>query len=209
MVYFYFPKRHDDILLFLSHKRLKPIFRSKSLCASAATLPHLAVEVSRLTEEAVLFVRPVGAAVLVVAAVRSRVAGSVSGTGELVLLTGRTVQLVPTVRTVPVAIAPLLLRVTPPVSSAGNLPGQTEPVHLKSINTKPGQTKYTNVDVLEHESNSPDRWRWILWQRWSCQHRSELWADQMKKPQRPELWSQKQSAPWGGAEGSPQDHRKL
>lgn len=47
---------------------------------------YLAVEVPWLAEEAVLLIRTIGAAVLVVAAVRSRVTGSVSGTGELVLL---------------------------------------------------------------------------------------------------------------------------
>lgn len=92
---------------------------------------YLAVEVSRLAEEAVLLIRTIGAAILVVAAVRSRVTGSVSGTGELILLTRRTVLLVPTVGTVPVPITALLLGVTAPVPPTGNLPGQAEPVHLK------------------------------------------------------------------------------
>lgn len=88
------------------------------------------MEVSGLTEEAVLLVRTVGAVVLVVAAVRSGIAGSVSGAGELVLLAGRAVQLVPAVGAVPVAVAALLLHVAAPVAPAGNLPGQTEPLHL-------------------------------------------------------------------------------
>ena len=103
---------------------------------------YLAVEVPRLTKKAVLFIRTIGAAVLVVAPVRSGVTRSVSGTGELVLLTRRTVQLIPTVGTVPVAIAALLLRVTAPVPPTGNLPGQAEPIHLKNtqkdrLNTTP------------------------------------------------------------------------
>lgn len=93
------------------------------------------MEVSRLAEEAVFFIRPVGTAVLVVAAVGARVAGSVPGAGELVLLAGRAVQLVPAVRTVPVAVAALLLRVAAPVPPAGNLPGQAEPVHLQQNRT--------------------------------------------------------------------------
>lgn len=88
------------------------------------------MEVSWLAEEAVFFVRPIGTAVLIVAAVGPRVAGAVPGAGELVLLTGRAIQLVPTVRTVPVAVAALLLGVAAPVPSAGNLPGKAEPVHL-------------------------------------------------------------------------------
>lgn len=48
---------------------------------------YLTVEVSWLAEEAVLLIRTIGTAVLVVAAVRPRVTGSVSGAGELILLT--------------------------------------------------------------------------------------------------------------------------
>lgn len=90
------------------------------------------MEVSRLAEEAVLLVRTVGTAILVVAAVRSRVTGSVSRTGELVLLTCRTIQLVPTVGTVPVTVAALLLSVAAPVSPTGDFPGKAEPIHLKN-----------------------------------------------------------------------------
>lgn len=96
---------------------------------------YLAVEVPGLTEEAVLLVRAVGAAVLVVAAIGSRVTGAVSGTGELVLLTGRTVLLVPSVGAVPVPVTALLLRVTAPVPPTGNLPRQAEPVHLRKNGT--------------------------------------------------------------------------
>lgn len=48
---------------------------------------YLAVEVPRLAEEAVLLIRTIRTAVLVVTTVGSRVTRSVSGTGELVLLT--------------------------------------------------------------------------------------------------------------------------
>lgn len=90
------------------------------------------MEVPRLAEEAVLLVGAVGAAVLVVAAVRPRVTRSVPGAGELVLLTRRAVDLVPSVGAVPVPVAPLLLGVTAPVAPARHLPGQAEPVHLKN-----------------------------------------------------------------------------
>ncbi|KAF3833404.1 hypothetical protein F7725_024608 [Dissostichus mawsoni] len=108
------------VVLRIAHPRLKH-----------TALHYLAVEVPGLAEEAVLLVGSIGAAVLVVAAVRSRVTRSVSGAGEFILLTRRTVQLIPSVRTVPVTVTALLLSVASPVTPAGNLPGQAEPVHLK------------------------------------------------------------------------------
>lgn len=93
------------------------------------------MEVPGLAEEAVLLVGTVRAAVLVVAAVRARVTRSIPGTGELVLLAGRAVQLISPVGTVPVPVTPLLLRVAAPVPPARNLPGQAEPVHLQNHNT--------------------------------------------------------------------------
>lgn len=101
------------------------------------------MEISWLAKEAVLLIGPVGAAVLVVAAVRSRVTGSVPGTRELILLTGRTVQLVPTVGAMPVAVTALLLRVTAPVAPAGQLPGQTEAFHL--IKGEPSKPPHLNL----------------------------------------------------------------
>lgn len=100
------------------------------------------MEVPGLAEEAVFLVRTVGAAVLVVAAVRSRVTSSVSGTGKLVLLTRRTIQFVPTIGAVPVPVTALLLGVTAPVPPTGNLPWQAEPIHLK--NTQRERAKETS-----------------------------------------------------------------
>lgn len=88
------------------------------------------MEVARLAEEAVLLVRAVGAAVLVVAAVRARVTGAISGAGKLILLAGAAVDLIAAIGAVPVTVAALLLRVAAPVAPTRDLPGQTETVHL-------------------------------------------------------------------------------
>lgn len=93
------------------------------------------MEVSGLAEEAVLLVRTVGAAVLIVAAVRSGVTGAVSGTGKLLLLTRGTVELIPAVGAMPVPVTALLLRVTAPVTATRDLPRKAEPVHLQSRGT--------------------------------------------------------------------------
>lgn len=109
--------------------------RCRCDCAFVGGAQYLAVEIPWLAEEAVLLVGAVGAAVLVVAAVRSRVTGSISGTGEFVLLTGGTVQLVPAIGAVPVAVAALLLGITAPVPATGNLPRQAEAIHLQNTGT--------------------------------------------------------------------------
>lgn len=90
----------------------------------------LTVEVARLAEEAVLLVRAVGAAVLVVAAVRARVTGAISGAGKLILLAGAAVDLIAAIGAVPVTVAALLPRVAAPVAPTRDLPRQTKTVHL-------------------------------------------------------------------------------
>lgn len=112
--------------------------RQKRTHASRSLSKYLAVEVPRLAEKAVLLVRPVGASVLVVAAVRPRITGSVPRTRELVFLTRGAVQLISTIWAVPVTVTTLLFRVTAPVPSTRNLPGEAEPVHLN--NTEPQKT---------------------------------------------------------------------
>lgn len=85
-----------------------------------------AVEVSRLAVVAVLLVRAVWTPLLVVAALRGRVAGSTASlAGELPVRTRRAGLLVATGGAVPVAIAALPFGVAALVTAAGMLTGKT------------------------------------------------------------------------------------
>lgn len=131
--------------------------RCRCDCAFVGGAQYLAVEIPRLAEKAVLLVRSVGAAVLVVAAVRSRVTGSVPRTGELVLLAGGTVELVPAIRAVPVAVAALLLGITAPIPATGNLPRQAEAIHLQNTDTTSEHFTQDQSRPKTTERNTPGR----------------------------------------------------
>lgn len=105
------------------------------------------MKISWLAKKAVFFIGAIWAVVLVVAAVGARVADTVPGTRELLLLAYGTVDLVPPVWAMPVAITALLLGVAAPVPSAGDLPRQTEAIYLVSSIKAPGRIDFISTEM--------------------------------------------------------------
>jgi hypothetical protein len=90
------------------------------------------VEIPWLAKEAVFFIRAVRTMVLVVAAIRTRVADTISRTWKFFLLAHGTIDFIPSVWAMPVPVTALLLCVAPPVAPTGYFPWQTEAIDLVS-----------------------------------------------------------------------------